>query len=62
MVFNFFLLAILFYHVLFFLFIIIDLKFLILKVTTQILNPTAELTIPIGISPNVAKAELRHIK
>ena len=39
---------VMFYHFLF-LFLIIDLNFLILAVTTQIFNPIAELEILIGI-------------
>ena len=43
---------------LFFLFLIIDLYFLILAVVTQIFNPTAEFTIPVGIPTIEAKAEI----
>ena len=58
MVFNYFLLAILFYEVFFFFFLIIDLYFLIPVVFTQIFNPTAQLAIPIEISTNKAKEEI----
>ena len=39
-------------------FLIIDLYFLILAVTTQIFNPTAKLAISTGISSKTAKAEM----
>ena len=37
---------------------IIDLPVLILAVFAQILNPTAELAVPMGIPTNKAKAEI----
>ena len=39
-------------------FLIIDLYFLLLAVTTQIFNPTAKLAISTGISSKTAKAEM----
>ena len=42
----------------FFFFLIIDLYFLIPKVITKIVNPIAELEIPIGILTNKAKTEM----
>ena len=42
----------------FFLFLIINLYFLIPAVVTQIFNPIAELIIPIGIPIKEAKAEM----
>ena len=47
-----------FYHVFFFFFLIIDLYFLIPAVIAQIINPIAELVIPIGIPTAEAKAEM----
>ena len=41
-----------------FLFIIIDLYFIIPAVITQIFNPIAELIIPIGIPTKESKAEM----
>ena len=41
-----------------FVFLIIDLYFLIPAVITQIFNPIAELVIPTGISTKEAKAEM----
>ena len=43
---------------LFFFFLIIDLYFLIPAVIAQIVNPVAELIIPIGIPKKEAKAEI----
>ena len=43
---------------LFFFFLIIDLLFLIAAVIAQILNPIAELLIPIGIPSKEAKVEI----
>ena len=48
---------ILLYFVFFFL-IIIDLYFLLPAATAKIINPIAELVIPIGIPTNEAKAEM----
>ena len=42
----------------FFIFLIIDLYFLIPAVITQIFNPVAELVIPIGLPSKEAKAEM----
>ena len=42
-----------------FLFLIIDLYFLIAAVITQIFNPTSELVIPIGTPTKEAKAEMK---
>ena len=42
----------------FFFFLFIDLYFLILVVIAQIVNPIAELVIPIGIPTEEAKAEM----
>ena len=42
----------------FFFFLIIELYFLIPTVIAQILNPTAELIIPIGIATKEPKAEM----
>ena len=42
----------------FFIFLIIDLYFLIPAVITQIFNPVAELVIPIGIPTKEAKVEM----
>ena len=42
----------------FFFFLIIDLCFLIAEVIAQILNPIAELAIPIGIPTKEAKSEI----
>ena len=44
---------------LFFLFLIIDLYFLIAAVIRQIFNPASELVIPIGIPTKEAKAEMK---
>ena len=41
-----------------FFFVIIDLYFLIVAVSTQIFNPTAELVIPIGIPTKEVKAAM----
>ena len=57
MVFNYFLLAILFYHTFLFFFLTLYLYFLIPTVITQIFNPTAELAIPIGIPSKETKAD-----
>ena len=45
----------------FFFFLIIDLYFLIPAVITQILNPVAELVMPIGILTKEAKAEIETL-
>ena len=42
----------------FFLFLVIDLKFLVLAVISKIFNPIAELVVPIGIPSKEAKAEI----
>ena len=49
----------LFYHAFFFLFLIIDLYFLIPAAIAQIFNPIGELVIPIGIPTKKAKAEMK---
>ena len=43
----------------FFFFLIIDLHLLMPSVIAQILNPTAELVIPIGIPTKATKAEIQ---
>ena len=48
----------LFYNLLFFFFLIIDLHILIPAIITQISNPTAELVIPTGIPTAESKAEI----
>ena len=47
---------------LFFLLLVIDLYFLIPAVIAQIVNPSAELLIPIGIPTKETKQGLKHIK
>ena len=51
-------LTILFYHVSFIFFLIIDLYFLIPAVLAQIFNPIVELVIPIGILIKEVKVEM----
>ena len=51
-------LIILFYHVSFFFFLIIDLYFLILAVSAQIFNPMSAYLIPIEMLSKESKAEI----
>ena len=50
----------LFCHAFFFIFLIIDLYFLIPAVIPQMFNPLSELVIPIGIPSKEAKAEIEN--